>query len=640
MAVPQIFDRNMKRLAYLENAMNEGFRMERNSLWTASFTLPGDDVKNEYCQPLNYVEIFDGNERIDLFRIIGEDQERSTSATRVYNCEHVLATLLNDVLFQYHQYGGTGIYTSDVINYVLSHQTTKRWVLKTCAFKRGFEYNWENSNLLSALFAIPECFDVEYMWTWDTTKYPWELSLVTPTDNIRSEIRYRKNMIGISRNVDDTSIANRVYALGYGEGVNQLTIKSVNNGVPYVEDAASIAKYGLCPTIIVDGRYEIAANLKAYAARMLSELKEPYISYRVTAIDLFRLNKDRMSRFRPGEVVRVFDECDNLTIRTRIVSVEKSDMNGDPGNIEIVLANKERDIAGSISSLQNRALINETYAQGATNQQIYNFADNADPTHPAVLKIFVSDSTVRINKMTLNIEFEAFRAYETTLQAGGGQTTSSGGGSEVTSASGGASTNTSSSGGGGTVTSGGGGYTAKSTAAGGYSSKNTYSEYGIPSFSTGSADGSAGSHSHSLPNSMHHHLFDIDNHTHSFEVPSHTHSVTYGSHSHSVSVPSHSHSVSIPSHSHTVNDHTHGINFGIYEGETANSAEIIVDGNVLPAQSNYRDINIINYLATNDSGKITRNTWHTIKVKPNKMSRIVGAVFAQTFCASRGGGDY
>ena len=100
MAVPQIFDRNMKRLAYLENAMNEGFRMEVNSLWTSSFTLPGDDVKNEYCRPLNYVEIFDGNERIDLFRIIGEDQERSTSATRVYNCEHVLATLLNDVLFQ------------------------------------------------------------------------------------------------------------------------------------------------------------------------------------------------------------------------------------------------------------------------------------------------------------------------------------------------------------------------------------------------------------------------------------------------------------------------------------------------------------------------------------------------------------
>lgn len=635
MAAPQIFDRNMKRLAYLENAMSEGYMLETNSLWTASFKLPGDDVKNQFCQPLNYVEIFDGDERIDLFRIVGEDQFRSTAATRVYNCEHVLATLLNDVLFQYHQVGGSGIYTTDCINYVLSKQTTKRWVLGTCAFKRGFEYNWENANLLAALFAIPECFDVEYIWQWDTTQYPWVISLVEPNQRLMSEIRYRKNMTEISKTVDSTSIANRIYALGYGEGVNQLTIKTVNGGVPYVEDTASISKYGLCPTILVDSRYEIAENLKSYANRMLRELKEPYISYQVSAIDLYRLTKDKMSHFRPGEIVRVFDECDNLTIRTRIVSVEKSDSKGDPGNIQIVLANKEKDIAGSISSLQNRALINETYAQGATNQQIYNFADNADTDHPAVLKIFVSESTVRINKMTLNIEFEAFRAFETTLQSGGGQTTSSGGDSTVTSASGGSSTQTSSSGGGGTVSSGGGGYSVRSTNAGGYNEKNTFSS---GNGYTDYADGSLGSHRHYID--LHHHLFSVDSHSHEFTVPSHTHDVTYGSHSHSVSVPSHSHSVSIPSHTHTVEDHTHGINFGIYEGETANSAQIIVDDNVLPAQQNYRDINIIDYLSTNDSGKIIRNTWHTIKVKPNKMSRIVGAVFAQTFCASRGGGDY
>ena len=41
-----------------------------------------------------------------------------------------------------------------------------------------------------------------------------------------------------------------MYALGYGEGVNQLTIKSVNGGLPYVEDALSIEKYGLCSTML------------------------------------------------------------------------------------------------------------------------------------------------------------------------------------------------------------------------------------------------------------------------------------------------------------------------------------------------------------------------------------------------------
>ena len=39
-------------------------------------------------------------------------------------------------------------------------------------------------------------------------------------------------------------------------------------------------------------------------------------------------------------------------------------------------------------------------------------------------------------------------------------------------------------------------------------------------------------------------------------------------------------------------------------------------------------------------GKIQRNAWHTIQILPNSMSRIVGAVFMQTFYNSRGGGDY
>lgn len=393
MAVPQVFDRNMKRLAYLDNAMSVGYTLETNSLWTATFTMPADDPKTEYCTPLNYVEIFDGDERIDLFRIIGEDLERSDGATRFYNCEHVLATLLNDVLFQYHQCGGTGVRTAEVLNYILNRQTTRNWVLGSCDFERFFEYNWENSTLLAALFAVPECFDSDYLWMWDTTGYPWSLSLVAPSDRLKSEIRYAKNMTEIRKSRDDTGLANRIYALGYGEGVNQLTISSVNNGLPYVEDALSIEKYGLCSSILVDTRYEVEENLKAYAEQILRESAEPYYSYEIGAIDLHRLTGDAFSRFWPGEIVRIVDDEDGVNLRARIVSVTKDDAQGDPGAVSVTIANKSKDIAGSISDLQSRALIGETYAQGATNQQVYNFSDNADAEHPATMKIYIDESS-------------------------------------------------------------------------------------------------------------------------------------------------------------------------------------------------------------------------------------------------------
>lgn len=635
MKVPQIFDRNMKRLAFLDNAVSVGYSLEINSLWTATFTLPADDDKNAYCQPLNFVEIFDGDERIDLFRIIGEDLERSNGATRFYDCEHVLATLLSDVLFQYHQYGGGGIKTADVLNYVLARQTTRNWVLGDCDFKRYFEYNWENSTLLAALFAVPECFDSEYMWTWDTTVYPWTISLVAPSDTMKSEVRYAKNMTSMKKTVDASGIANRIYALGYGEGVNQLTIAGVNGGKPYVEDAMSIQQYGLCSTILVDSRYEVAENLKGYAEQMLAELKNPYVSYEIGAIDLHRLTGDTFSKFRPGETVRVVDEADGINLRTRIVSVEKSDAQGDPGSVTVTIANKSKDIAGSISELQNRALINETYAQGATNQQIYNFTDNADATHPATLKLYISDSVVRINKMLLNIQFEAFRAYEKAIGGGGGQTTSSGGGQ--TTSSGGGSTTSS---GGGSTTSSGGGTTSSSTSL---RSSNT-----INSSDNGGSGGE--NHNHGLARGDRLALIDYNNniiggvnfvpsgaHTH----PGHTHTV--GSHTHSVSAHTHSvsaHTHTVKAHTHTVQDHTHKIEFGIYEGARASSATIKVDGVEIPAPASYDNLDIVEYLKTDGSGKIQRNAWHTIQILPNSMSRIVGAVFMQTFCNSRGGGDY
>lgn len=635
MKVPQIFDRNMKRLAFLDNAVSVGYSLEINSLWTATFTLPADDDKNVYCQPLNFVEIFDGDERIDLFRIIGEDLERSNGATRFYDCEHVLATLLSDVLFQYHQYGGGGIKTADVLNYVLARQTTRNWVLGDCDFKRYFEYNWENSTLLAALFAVPECFDSEYMWTWDTTVYPWTISLVAPSDTMKSEVRYAKNMTSMKKTVDASGIANRIYALGYGEGVNQLTIAGVNGGKPYVEDAMSIQQYGLCSTILVDSRYEVAENLKGYAEQMLAELKNPYVSYEIGAIDLHRLTGDTFSKFRPGEIVRVVDEADGINLRTRIVSVEKSDAQGDPGSVTVTIANKSKDIAGSISELQNRALINETYAQGATNQQIYNFTDNADATHPATLKLYISDSVVRINKMLLNIQFEAFRAYEKAIGGGGGQTTSSGGGQ--TTSSGGGSTTSS---GGGSTTSSGGGTTSSSTSL---RSSNT-----INSSDNGGSGGE--NHNHGLARGDRLALIDYNNniiggvnfvpsgaHTH----PGHTHTV--GSHTHSVSAHTHrvsAHTHTVKAHTHTVQDHTHKIEFGIYEGARASSATIKVDGVEIPAPASYDNLDIVEYLKTDGSGKIQRNAWHTIQILPNSMSRIVGAVFMQTFCNSRGGGDY
>lgn len=611
-----VFDKNRQRLAYLDNAMAVGYNCPINALWTATFSLPASDPKNQYCQQNNFVRIFDGNDEIGLFRIIGEDKVRSSDAVTAYSCEHVLSLLMDDVLFQYHQLGGTNQRTSAVLSYILNRQTTRNWVVDRCDFDRRFEYAFENENLLSALFSVPNCFDVDYMWTWDTSSYPWRLQLIEPPTDFSAEIRYAKNMVEMRKTTDSTNLANRIYALGYGEGVNQLTIKSVNNDVPYVEDVRSQQEYGLKSTILVDSRFQNANSLKGYAQQMLAELATPYYSYEVTAVDLFRLLNDYSSRFKVGDVVRVIDAEDGISLRTRIVELEKGDIDGDPGSLRIVLANKDRDIAGSISDLQRRARINETYSQGATNLMIQNFSDNADATHPAEMNVYIPAEVVRINKILLNVEFEPFRGYTSAVQSYEGYSR--------TSSSAGAYTQTTESGGSAATTSG-------ATSVGlnnempTSQNVNAVHNHGMPVDADSwipivDASGNAKGRTRFVASGAHTH----DEHTHSINLPSHVHGLN---------IPSHTHSVTIPAH-------THDIAFGIYEGDVANNATIIVDDNPLPAISDYNQIDLTAYLDTDNSGKITRGTFHKIQIKPDKMTRIIGALFVQLFTSSQGGGDF
>jgi len=610
----RVYDREMTKLAYLENAYGIGYEMPLNELWMAHFSLPADDPKNIYCQPFHYVEIYDGRERIELFRIMPSTLTRNTQGDIVYQCEHVLATLLDDVLFKYHQVGNIGVGTVTVLRYILDRQLEKRWQLGTCDFDRRFEYKWENENLLAALFSVPQPFNEGYRWEFDTTGSIWRLNLKRLPSEFKADITYKKNMTEIQKEVDPTTIVTRLYCLGYGEGDNQLGIESVNGGIPYLESNGQTTTWGIKSSILVDRRFENPETLKAYGQALLDQLKHPYKSYTVSAVDLYRKSPEKYEKFFPGDIVRIIDKEDGIIEDLPIVRVSKSDITGNPGDIQIEIANKSRDIAGSISELQDRTRINEVYAQGATNQMIVPFADNADPGNPAVMQIYIPDTMVRINKCILNFQLEPFRAYSKAVGGGGAsvQSTSSGGGSAQSTGSGGGSYDS--------TGSGGGGYRTTDTD----DSRNVW-ELGGP-YSIGDVMRQVDGHAHGIVPHRH-------PHSHSVNVPSHSHNFSVPSHSHSVNIPNHSHGINIPSH-------THELQFGIYQGSTANSVTIKVDGKAIPVSSPGQDINIIPFLSVDSGGKVQRNTWHTVEIVPNRMTRVVANIFMQIFTNSRGGGDY
>ena len=234
---------DLKRTAFLENAYDIAYHCYATKLWTASFTLPYNDKKRELVKPFAYIKIWDVNGAgqdysVGLFRILPmvESDIFSADSSVTYECEHVISTLLDDVMIGFHEVGNKGVYTNKSIGYILENQSNKRWALGECDFKREFLYGWENENLLSALFSIPKPFgEGDYYWTYNTDKLPWTLNLKQVSKVAKTDVRYRKNISGMTRTVDPRNLATRLYCYGSGEDDNILNIASINNNKEYLE---------------------------------------------------------------------------------------------------------------------------------------------------------------------------------------------------------------------------------------------------------------------------------------------------------------------------------------------------------------------------------------------------------------------
>lgn len=654
-----VYDENMDKVAYLDKAYNIGYEKKLNQLWYAHFTLASDDPKVAHCQPFYYVEFFDEASRVELFRILPNELKEDEDEEISYHCESVLATLMDDVMFKYHQVGNLGISTAQSIRYVLSQQVTKRWQLESCDYTRYFEYKWENENLLAALFSIAKPLD-DYRWEINTKSYPWRISLKKLSKEPTSEIRYRKNLEGIIRTEDPTNIVTRLYGLGYGEGDNQLTIESVNGGIPYLEK--NTTTYGIKQSILVDRRYENPEILKAYMQKMIDELSVPYVSYEISSIDLFRYDKNKYNEFIVGDVVKIINKDDNIVEHLPIISITKDNVEANGAGISIEVGNKPKDIAGSISDLQERQRINEVYGQGATNQMIIPFVDNADPANPATMRVYIPSEVIKINKCILNVNASQFRGYSKAIKGGGAEsdTTEHGGADYISTESGGGTyTSTEYNGGSYTSTeSGGGDYTSTDSGGGVYTSTGTERIFAETTWggvdveyvynNTEEAEGHrhqirmVHGHRHEFWLPYHKHTIQIPDHKHSLRLPNHWHDVYIPSHDHDVTIPNHAHGVRIASHFHrfSIPNHTHGIEFGIYQGSQAGAASIIVDGKSVGSIQFGNDIDLVPYLSVDGGGRIKRDHWHEIKIKPNILTRVEANVFLQTFSNSRGGGDY
>ncbi len=586
--LPRLMDAALKEIGRIRPD-KLAYRLEMSPLSSASMVIQADG--RELLPAVGqFVELYDTPGSLGIFRVTSVTTNYKSGATATVTMEHALTTLSDGVIFGYKEYGGTGVNIKTVLTQLLALQPKEMWVLGACEFTTQFQYSFENENLLRAILSLAEPLTEEYLWTFDTSVFPFVLNLIKAPTGDMSELRMNRNIDSLKVDIDRSELCTRIYPLGYGEGVNQLTIAEVNGGKKYL-DADTLATWGVVASTYAETSVTEAATLKSMAQSVLEKLKNPRVTVTVNGDDIFALTGEPLDRFYIGRLCRVPLPDYGILLDERVVSIAKGNVFGDNTRVTLTLANQVRDSVTELVTLSRKAAIGELYSQGSTNQYAVHLADNADQSNPAELSFYIDQDAVWINSVMCRYKLEAFRSYSKGAASGGG------------------STQTSSSGGGGT--SGGGDYSVGDN----HTTGDAIGTEQATGYSTGyNTGGTVSGHIHPLKRHWHDISTALSGHIH--QVMAHVHQVVFPS-------------------------HTHALEFGIYRGSAATLATVKIDGNTVPSSAIVNgEFDAVPYLAKDSAGKITRGTWHSISITPNSLTRIVADLHVKTFIRSISGGNY
>lgn len=432
---PRLLDRTLQEIGRL-NPVRESPTMRMQPLSTAELELAPDDP---YVEVGMFVELYTISGSIGIFRVSNVRLNYGSKNTRTISLEHGIVTLADNLLFGYHEYGGgdasTGeaMYVNDVIDVLLSYQEVQYWERDTSipenqTMYSAFSYSFENENVLSALISLTEPMPEQMIWTFDFSSFPWKVGLrkLNAIDDRwpTCECRMHRNMSTATVNIDINDLITRIYPLGYGEGVDQLTVEDayvngVRYGLPYIQDDEAVAEWGILQGVYTETTVADPATLYNMAKNVLDAKSTPVVTITVSALELADLTGEPWDHLELGRVCRMAIPDHDVVMEERIIEMTWSDVYNRPRDIKLTLANKLSSTEDTIANLSKKTSISELCSQGAASEYGMYFADNADPSYPAIMRFYVGEDTIHINKVLMRYYLKPYRGYANTTSAGG-----------------------------------------------------------------------------------------------------------------------------------------------------------------------------------------------------------------------------
>lgn len=170
-------------------------------------------------------------------------------------------------------------------------------------------------------------------------------------ENKSNEIRIAKNLISSGRMTDPTEIITRFTPLGEriesedeeatDASEARLTIESVNNGLPYIDDEALIDEFGIQGGSKTWDDITRADRLLSTGQKWLRDQKVVHTKYEITALDLFLIGLD-IHDFSIGNSHPVKNPVMNIDERLRIIG-KTTDINS-PQDASLKIGDKFKSL--------------------------------------------------------------------------------------------------------------------------------------------------------------------------------------------------------------------------------------------------------------------------------------------------------
>jgi len=339
-------------LAYIKDPVNPSFDESANTAGLLNFSLAADDDNLSSITPANRIWLRDvSNDTVKGTYVLSKKTDIRTGQTLVrIECTGVLSQLRGEFVESYDT-GESGDTVTNIVTAFLAEQVSATPItVGTIEPTDTLAVSVTGDDILSALLQLREVVG-GYISVDEDNALNW---LSDIGEDKGQQIRYRKNLKGIERDVDYSTFGNRLYCYGAGEGDARIKLSDADGQTEdYVEDAASQAIYGIVIKRLVEKSITHPDTLLAWANQQLAQRKDPVTTYRLDMVELSETSADfSFDKLQLGSIVTVIDEDLGIDVSARVVRIYRPDLY-EPQNIEVEIANRVQDITNLLGEVYN-----------------------------------------------------------------------------------------------------------------------------------------------------------------------------------------------------------------------------------------------------------------------------------------------